>query len=132
MKSKPTRTNRFKKNKPARRALLRDRVVLVAKGFLGALALVATSAAFIFAYDFFTQTRHFQVSQIVVTGMQRLSRLKVMEIAGVGPQTNILSVNLATTRSACWPIHGLPRQRSAGKFPRGCACTYGKKSLWRF
>ena len=98
MKSKPTRTNRFKKNKPARRTLLRDRVVLAAKGFLGALVLVATSAAFIFAYDFFTQTRHFQVRQIAVTGMQRLSRLKVMEIAGVGLQTNILSVNLATTR----------------------------------
>ena len=77
---------------------MRDRVVLAAKGFLGALALVATSAAFIFAYDFFTQTQHFQVRQIVVTGMQRLSRLKVMEIAGVEPQTNILSVNLATTR----------------------------------
>ena len=77
---------------------MRDRVVLAAKGFLGALALVATSAAFIFAYDYFTQTRHFQVRQIVVTGMQRLSRLKVMEIAGVGLQTNILSVNLATTR----------------------------------
>ena len=75
-----------------------NRAVLVAKGFLGALALVATSAAFIFAYDYFTQTRHFQARQIVVTGMQRLSRLQVMEIADVGRQTNILSVNLATTR----------------------------------
>jgi cell division protein FtsQ len=65
---------------------------------LGALALVATSGAFIFAYDYFTQTRHFQARRIVVTGQQRLSRLKVMEIAGVGIQTNILSVNLTTTR----------------------------------
>ncbi len=98
MKSKATRTNRFKKNRPARRALFRDRAVFAAKGLLGALALVATSGAFIFAYDYFTQTPHFQVRRIVVTGMQRLSRPQVMEIAGVGLQTNILSVNLATTR----------------------------------
>ena len=65
---------------------------------MGALALVAASGAFIFAYDFFTQTRHFQARQIVVSGMQRLSRQEVMALAGVELQTNILSVNLATTR----------------------------------
>ncbi len=68
------------------------------KALLGALLLVATSAAFILAYDYFTQTRHFLARRIVVTGQQRLSRQQVMEIAGVGMQTNILSVNLATTR----------------------------------
>ena len=98
MKPKATRTNRFRKNKPARRALFRDRTVFAAKGLLGALVLVVTSGAFIFAYDYFTQTRHFQARRIVVTGQQRLSRLKVMEIAGIGMQTNILSVNLTTTR----------------------------------
>ncbi len=77
---------------------MRDRAVFAAKGFLGALGLVATSLAFIFAYDFFTQTPQFQVRQIVVTGMQRLSRLQVIEIAGLGRQANILSVNLAATR----------------------------------
>jgi len=98
LKPKATRTNRFRKNKPARRALFRDRTVFAAKGLLGALVLVVTSGAFIFAYDYFTQTRHFQARRIVVTGQQRLSRLKVMEIAGIGMQTNILSVNLTTTR----------------------------------
>jgi cell division protein FtsQ len=98
LKPKPIRKNQFKKNKKANRALLRDRAIFAAKGLLGALALVATSLAFIFAYDFFMQTPQFQVRQIVVTGMQRLSRPKVMEIAGVGLQTNILAVNLATTR----------------------------------
>jgi cell division protein FtsQ len=98
LKSRPIRKNQFKKNRQINRTRLRNRAVLVARWFLGALALAATSAAFIFVYDYFTQTRHFQVRQIVVTGMQRLSRLKVMEIAGVGRQTNILSVNLATTR----------------------------------
>ena len=98
MKPKPIRKNQFKKSRSVNRALLRNRAVFAAKGFLGVLALAATSAAFIFAYDYFTQTRHFQVRQIVVTGMQRLSRLQIMEIAGVGRQANILSVNLATTR----------------------------------
>ena len=77
---------------------MRDRAVLAAKGLLGVLALVATSGAFIFAHDYFTQTRQFQARRIVVTGQQRLSRLKVMQIAGVGMKTNILSVNLTTTR----------------------------------
>jgi cell division protein FtsQ len=98
LKPKATRTNRFRKNKPARRALFRDRAIYAAKGLLGALVLIVTSGAFIFAYDYFTQTRHFQARRIVVTGQQRLSRLKVMEIAGIGMQTNILSVNLTTTR----------------------------------
>lgn len=98
MKSKPIRKNQFKKNRPARRALFRKRAVFAAKGLLGALALVATSGAFIFAHDYFTQTRHFQVRQIMVSGMQRLNRLQVMEIAGVGLKMNILSLNLATTR----------------------------------
>ncbi|MCB2148554.1 MAG: FtsQ-type POTRA domain-containing protein [Deltaproteobacteria bacterium] len=98
MKPKPTRTNRFRKNTQARRALLRGRAVFAIKALLGALMLVATSAAFILAYDYFTQTRHFQARRIVVTGQQRLSRQQVLEIAGVGMQTNILSVNLAMTR----------------------------------
>lgn len=98
MKRKTTRNNRFKKNTPARRALFRARVAFAAKGLLGALALAAASGAFIFAYDYFTQTQYFQARQIVVTGMQRFSRQQVMEIAGIGPKANILSVNLATTR----------------------------------
>jgi cell division protein FtsQ len=98
LKPKSIRKNQFKKNKQADRVRLRNRAVFVAKGMLGVMALVATSLAFIFLYDYFTQTPHFQVRRIVVTGMQRLSRQQVMQIAGVGRQTNILSVNLATTR----------------------------------
>jgi cell division protein FtsQ len=78
--------------------LFRDRAVFAAKALLGALALVATSGAFILAYDYFTQTRQFLARRIVVTGQQRLTSQQVMEIAGVGMQTNILSVNLSTTR----------------------------------
>lgn len=95
---KTTRKNRFKKNRPARRARLRDRAVFITQALLGALALIVVSGAFVFAYDYFTQTRHFQARQIVVTGMQHLNRQQTMAIAGVGLQTNILAVNLTTTR----------------------------------
>jgi cell division protein FtsQ len=98
VKSQATRKNRFKKNKRASRTRWRNRAVFTAKALLGMLALLATSGTFIFAYDYFTQTRHFQARQIVVTGHQRLSRQQVLDIAGVGLQTNILAVNLTATR----------------------------------
>ncbi len=98
MKPKSTRKNRFKKNRQARRALNRGRIAKTLRMFLGAVALVAASGAFILSYDYFTQAEHFQARQIEVTGVLRLSRQQVLEIAGVGPKANILSVNLATTR----------------------------------
>jgi cell division septal protein FtsQ len=98
MKSNTARKNRFRKNKQVRRARLRDQAVYTAKVLLGALALVTASVAFIFAYDCFTQSRQFQVRRIEVSGQDRLSRQQVLAIAGVGPQTNILALNLTTTR----------------------------------
>ena len=59
---------------------------------------MAVSGSFIFAYDYFTQTRHFQARRVEVTGQQRLSRQQVLKIAGIEKQTNILAVNLTTTR----------------------------------
>ena len=98
MKSQATRKNRFKKNKRASRTRRRNRALFAARVLLGVLALLATSGTLIFAYDYFTQTRHFQARQIVVTGLQRLSRQQILDIAGVGSQANILAVNLTTTR----------------------------------
>lgn len=98
MKPKSTRKNRFKKNKGIRRSLIRNRFIFAGRTILGVLALTVVSAAFIFTYDYFTQTHLFQARRIDVTGLERLSRLQVMAIAGVGMQSNILAVNLATTR----------------------------------
>ena len=64
----------------------------------GLLALAVTSGAFIFAHDYFTQSRQFQLQRIEITGTQRLSRQQVLAIAEIGAQSNILSVNLAVTR----------------------------------
>lgn len=98
MKTKPTRKNRFRQNRQAQQTLNRNRVRVAAKALAGGLVLVLASAAFIFAYDYFTQTRQFQVRRIEVTGVQRLTSQQVLAIAGFGPQTNILAVNLTTTR----------------------------------
>ena len=98
MKPKPSRKNRFKKNRADGRSLFRDRAARSARFVLGTLVLMAVSGSFIFAYDYFTQTPHFRARRVEVTGQQRLSRQQVIEIAGIGKQTNILDVNLTTTR----------------------------------
>lgn len=95
---KPTRKNRLKKETAVRRARSRGRIVFAGRAALTLLALVVVSTGFIFVHDYFTQSPHFQVDDIALTGAQRLSRQQVLAVAGVGPQTNILSLNLTTTR----------------------------------
>lgn len=95
---KPKRKNQKKAEKLARRARLRRRVAVTFSVLMGAVALMATSGAFIFAYDYFTQTQHFRAHRTMVTGHRRLSRQDVLKIAELGAQANILSVNLTATR----------------------------------
>jgi len=92
------RQNRFKKKSKATRTKLRRRLGSGLRVFAGLLLLAATSAAFILAHDYFTQADQFTARQIEVTGLRRLSREQVLDIADIGKDTNILSVNLATTR----------------------------------
>jgi cell division protein FtsQ len=98
MKPKTARKNRFRKNREIRRTRWREGIKFSAKAMLAALLLVTASGAFIFAYDYFTQSPQFLARQIEVTGQQRLSRQQILAIAGVGDKSNILAVNLATTR----------------------------------
>jgi cell division protein FtsQ len=95
---KPTRKNRLKKNKQVRRAVWRQRTAFTAKTLLGLLVLAVVSAGFILVYDYFTQTPHFQARRIDVSGLQRLTQTQVLDIAGIGQRTNILSVNLVAAR----------------------------------
>jgi cell division protein FtsQ len=98
MKPKTTRKNRFRKNRQMRRSLWRARITFAARALVGILALATVSGALIFAYDYFTQSPQFLARQIEVTGQHRLSRERILAIAGVGDKTNILAVNLTTTR----------------------------------
>lgn len=96
--NKKTRKNRFKKNRQAERDRLRARFTAMMRLLGFASMLIATSGAFILIHDYLTQTKHFQVRQIEVTGNRRLTRQQVLDIAHIGPQTNILAVNLTTAR----------------------------------
>ena len=95
---KPKRKNRFKKKPQAERAKLRSRIAAGFRILLGIVVLLGTSAAFILAHDYFTQSGQFQAQRIEVTGNQRLNRQQVLEIAGIGEAANILAINLAATR----------------------------------
>lgn len=96
--AKPKRKNRFKKKRSANPGTLRRRIGSGLSVLAGLLFLAGTSAAFILAYDYFTQADQFTARQIEVSGIRRLSREQVLDIADIGKDTNILSVNLATTR----------------------------------
>lgn len=96
--TKRTRKNRFKQNRQAARARLRARITAAGRVLCLASVLIATSGAFILIHDYLTQSEHFRVRQIDVSGNRRLTRQQVLDIARIGPQTNILAVNLATTR----------------------------------
>jgi cell division protein FtsQ len=95
---KSTRKNRFKNENTVRRARLRGWVVCLAKVVGISLALVTVSAGFILVHDFFMQSSQFFAQDIGVSGNRRLSQKQVMDIAGIDLQTNILSLNLMTTR----------------------------------
>jgi cell division protein FtsQ len=95
---KPTRKNRFKKENAARRARLRERIAFSARTVAMIALLVTASAGFILVYDFFVQSDQFRVQEIVVDGNRRMGQQEVLEIAGIDSQTNILSLNLTTTR----------------------------------
>ncbi|HSO20493.1 MAG TPA: FtsQ-type POTRA domain-containing protein, partial [Desulfosarcina sp.] len=93
-----TRKNRFKKNRQDDRLRLRRRIGAIGRAFGFVTALLAASAVFILAHDYFTQSGHFQARRIEVTGNRRLTHQQVLDIGRIGLQTNILSVNLAVTR----------------------------------
>jgi len=95
---KSTRKNRFKKENTARRTRLRGNVRWLIKAVAIGLALVTASAGFILVHDFFVQSSQFFAQDIEVSGNQRLSQQQVMKIAEIDAQTNILSLNLTTTR----------------------------------
>lgn len=96
--AKQTRKNRFRRKKKLTRAVLLRRIGLALKAVSAGLALAGVSAGFIFAYDYFTQSAHFMVQQIDVSGHQRLSREAILDAAGIDTGTNILALNMTVAR----------------------------------
>jgi cell division protein FtsQ len=117
--AKPKRKNRFKKKRTVNRDLLRSRIGSGLRVLAGLLFLAATSAAFILAHDYFTQADQFTARQIEVTGIRRLSREQVLDLAEIGRDTNILAVNLATTRKRLLAEPWIAEATVSRKIPSG-------------
>lgn len=119
--TKPKRKNRFKKKRTANRGELRCRIGSGLRVLAGLFFLASTSAAFILAHDCFTQADQFTARQIEVTGIRRLSREQVLDIAHIGKKANILSVNLATTRKRLLAEPWIAEATVSRKIPSGLA-----------
>ncbi|BBO75129.1 hypothetical protein DSCW_25460 [Desulfosarcina widdelii] len=117
--TKPKRKNRFKKKRSVNRDLLRRRIGSGLRVLAGLLLLAATSTAFILAHDYFTQADQFTARQIEVTGIRRLSREQVLDIAEIGKDINILAVNLATTRKRLLADPWIAEATVSRKIPSG-------------
>lgn len=116
---KPKRKNRFKKKRQAEGAKLRSRIGAGLRVLLGLAVLLGGSAAFILAYDCFTQSDQFTASRIEVLGNQQLSRQRVLEIAGIGGDVNILAVNLAAARKRLLAEPWIAEATVSRKIPSG-------------
>ena len=90
--------NRYKRNSAIqrmKRARFRRSCLNVLVGMLG---VVLMSLFFIFCHDIILQTPYFKVTSLNVTGNNRLSAQEILDTARIGPDTNVLLVNLPLAR----------------------------------
>jgi cell division protein FtsQ len=71
---------------------------LLAHLFFGGLAVAAMSAVLIFGHDLLTQCDFFKARQIQISGLHQVSRQEVIRLGRIGPEANILAVNLKLVR----------------------------------
>lgn len=93
-----TRKKRVRRNVRKKPSKAGKRIRFVLKSLAGAFFLVTASSVFIFGYDYFTQTDHFNARKVTVEGEHRLTEKQVRHQAQIHPGDNILSVNLSVTR----------------------------------
>jgi len=97
-KQKSLRKNKSRARQAAKRARMRQRASLVLKTTAGLIAVPLLALGFIFTHDLITQWDHFNTKTIHVAGHQHLTEAQVLELAGIAPGQNILSVNLGQVR----------------------------------
>jgi cell division protein FtsQ len=95
---KHLRKNYYKNSVIKKRAQMIGRVTSLLKIAGGVVFLLCISFGFIFGYDFLTQCNYFQMETLTVTGLQQLSKKRIIKQAQINPKVNILSINLSTTR----------------------------------
>lgn len=95
---KPIRKNRFRQQKSKGRGGFLDWFGLGLKISVAAGCIILLSSALILGYDFLTQNDYFRAKDIDVEGEHRLSREVIIHQAQIAQGTNILSINLSTSR----------------------------------
>jgi cell division protein FtsQ len=98
VRRRPPRQNISRRAAENRRRVWLRRLAAALWLAVGAAAVAFVSLFFVFVYDVFTQSEHFQARQILVEGAQRLEPKAVFAQAGLRPGINVLSVNLAAAR----------------------------------
>jgi len=98
VRKKPPRKNRTKARQAQQRTRAR-RLLSTALKTIGCIISIPVMALlFIFLHDLITQWDHFNAKTIRITGNRHLTERQVLELAGIRPGQNILSVNLGLSR----------------------------------
>ena len=98
MQKKPHRKNRSKARQAQQRARTRRLLATALKTIGCIISIPVMALLFIFFHDLITQWDHFNAKTIRITGNRHLTEKQVLELAGIRPGQNILSVNLGLSR----------------------------------
>lgn len=98
MQKKPHRKNRSKARQIQKRARTRRLLATALKTIGCIISIPVMALLFIFLHDLITQWDHFNAKTIRITGNRHLTEKQVLELAGIRPGQNILSVNLGLSR----------------------------------
>ena len=125
---KPSRKNRFKKKRKARRGVWRNRLMGSIKLLALMTALLAASALFMAGYAAVTQSDYFRTKSIVVDGHARLSRKVVLAQAQLQSGDNLLAVNLGLVRKRLLAHPWIASARVVREIPERIRITIGEHS----
>ncbi len=78
--------------------MVQDRLLLCLKIAAGSVGLVLISFVLVFGHDFLTQCSFFGAQQVVVRGIQRISKKDVLNQTQINNGINVLSLNLSMLR----------------------------------
>jgi len=98
VQKKPHRKNRSKARQIQKRARTRRLLATALKTIGCIISIPVMALLFIFLHDLITQWDHFNAKTIRITGNRHLTERQVLELAGIRPGQNILSVNLGLSR----------------------------------
>ncbi|MCF8094790.1 MAG: FtsQ-type POTRA domain-containing protein [Desulfobacteraceae bacterium] len=92
------RENRYRKASRRTQALPAGWQMALLKVFCAAAAIGAMSLMFVFGYQWLTRCDYFRAENVEVSGVERLSRKRILKTAKIAEGVNILSVNISTAR----------------------------------